>query len=61
MNTNDPPPALAAPKLDEAARAQLQQDLAHRFRHTLRTGQASPLLHLVLRYKQEVQPCTAPT
>jgi hypothetical protein len=35
----------------------LQQELEHRFRHTLHTGQVSPLLHLVLRYRQEVQPC----
>jgi len=35
----------------------LQQEVAHRFRHTLRTGQVSPLLHLVLRYRQEVRPC----
>ena len=35
----------------------LQQELEHRFRHTLRSGQVSPLLHLVLRYRQEVRPC----
>ena len=35
----------------------LQQEVEHRFRHTFRCGQVSPLLHLVLRYRQEVRPC----
>jgi hypothetical protein len=46
----------------DADRELLQQTLAHRFRHTLHTGQVSPLLHLMLRYRQahrqEVRPCT---
>ena len=50
---NQVPPKEAPDRPNEA----LQQALAHRFRHTLRTGQVSPLLHLVLRYRQEVRPC----
>lgn len=44
----------------DADRELLQQALERRFRHTLHTGQLSPLLHLMLRYRQEVRPCTAP-
>jgi hypothetical protein len=45
----------------DADRELLQQTLARRFRHTLHTGQVSPLLHLMLRYRLEVRPCTAPS
>lgn len=62
MSQNNAPTVIAPHQgMNEAARAQLQAELAHRFRHTMRTGQVSPLLHLVLRYKQEAAPCTAPT
>ena len=47
--------------LADTAKDPLQQTLAHRFRHTLYTGQVSPLLHLVLRYRQEVRPCQTPS
>lgn len=43
----------------DAVRDPMQQALTRRFRHTLHTGQVSPLLHLVLRYRQEVRPCPA--
>lgn len=35
------------------SRDMLRQQLEHRFRHSLRSGQLSPLLHLVMRYKLE--------
>ncbi|MBI5924310.1 MAG: hypothetical protein HY836_01810 [Aquabacterium sp.] len=38
-------------------RGALQPLLEHRFRHTLRSGQVSPLLHLILRYRQEASAC----
>lgn len=53
-------PAPAAPDaeplshdLHEQERDVLRQQLEHRFRHSLRSGQLSPLLHLVMRYKLE--------
>lgn len=45
--------AYAAPSDGELERAQLRQQLESRFRHSLRSGQLSPLLHLVMRYKME--------
>jgi len=66
MTTSDTPLAEApnAPTATteaETPRDPIQQALEHRFRHTLRTGQVSPLLHLVLRYRQEVPPCRTTT
>lgn len=46
---------------DDQDRDALQTQLEHRFRHTLRSGQVSPLLHLILRYRQEAAPCTPNT
>jgi hypothetical protein len=37
-------------------RDQIRETLERRFRHHLRTGQLSPLLHLLMRYKLESQP-----
>lgn len=54
----DPPKAQTSCEQDKGA---LQLALEHRFRHTLRSGQVSPLLHLVLRHKQEVSTCTPNT
>jgi hypothetical protein len=34
-------------------RDQVRETLERRFRHHLRTGQLSPLLHLLMRYKLE--------
>jgi len=48
---------VATPEQNDTARDALQQVLEYRFRHALRTGQVNPLLHLMLRYKQEVKPC----
>lgn len=63
MMTSDTPLADTPLASDDAPapRDPLQQTLEHRFRHTLRTGQVSPLLHLVLRYRQEVPPCRTTT
>lgn len=46
---------------DAVDRGALQATLEHRFRHTLRSGQVSPLLHLILRYRQETSTCTPNT
>lgn len=42
---------------DGACQALLRQTLLHRFRHALRAGHSSPLLHLVMRHRQETPPC----
>jgi hypothetical protein len=47
----------APPDAHDRPNESLQQELAHRFRHTLHGGHVSPLLHLVLRHKQEAHPC----
>lgn len=66
LRTSAPPPPStlglldpASPKvgMDTPPREPLLQALEHRFRHTLRSGQVSPLLHLVWRYQQEAQTC----
>lgn len=66
MNQVTPTPSRAtsaqATSLQDApaaaqAQAQHQQALLHRFRHALRAGQSSPLLHLVLRHRQETVSC----
>lgn len=49
---NNPEPSPALQSLDDR-REQVRRELEHRFRHTLRSGQLSPLLHLVMRYKME--------
>ncbi|TAK98539.1 MAG: hypothetical protein EPO09_02280 [Aquabacterium sp.] len=63
MRTTEETPALEPPVLPEstADRGVLQAMLEHRFRHTLRSGQVSPLLHLILRYRQEASACTPNT
>lgn len=57
-DATDGPAALTTidtvPPLD---RESMQIELEHRFRHTLRTGQVSPLLNLMLQYKMQVAPC----
>lgn len=41
------------PGTNDHDRERLRRQLDHRFRHSLRSGQLSPLLHLVMRYKLE--------
>lgn len=53
--TPDPAPETAekptAPAFTEAQREEIRRLLEHRFRHILRSGQVSPLFHLMMRYK----------
>lgn len=42
---------LAPTVCTEEQREQIKLQLEHRFRHILRSGQVSPLFHLLLRYK----------
>jgi hypothetical protein len=53
------PPTAETPAdtLDALQRERVQRELEHRFRHTLRTGQVSPLLHLMLRHQLEEPRC----
>lgn len=44
-----------APACTEAQREETKRQIAHRFRHILRSGQVSPLFHLVMRYKLGAQ------
>lgn len=63
MRATEQTPALEPPPQPDsiADRGALQAMLEHRFRHTLRSGQVSPLLHLILRYRQEASACTPNT
>ena len=54
MNTTLPSTPPQAPVLtSEQQRTKVLQTLEHRFRHHLRTGHVSPLLHLVMRFQLE--------
>lgn len=44
-------PLTDAEACTEAQREEAKRQIEHRFRHILRSGQVSPLLHLVMRYK----------
>ncbi len=49
-------PSTTAPSATMSAeqqRTRVLQTLEHRFRHHLRTGHVSPLLHLVMRFQLE--------
>jgi hypothetical protein len=49
-----PHPAVPEPAMSaEQRRTKVLQTLEHRFRHHLRTGHVSPLLHLVMRFQLE--------
>ena len=58
----DAPDASAAPALQTVAAdaptvaSVTHERLARLFRHTLRTGEVNPLLHIVPRYRQEPLP-----
>ena len=45
--TEDHAPAVCT----DEQREQIKLKLEHRFRHILRSGQVSPLFHLLMRYK----------
>jgi hypothetical protein len=47
------PDAAHASTEGQGQREQIKQQLEHRFRHHLQSGQLCPLLHLIMRYKLE--------
>lgn len=49
--TPDTTEDLASSGHTKEQREQIKLQLEHRFRHILRSGQVSPLFHLLLRYK----------
>jgi hypothetical protein len=54
MNAPLQSPSPQVPALSsEQQRIKVLQTLEHRFRHHLRTGHVSPLLHLVMRFQLE--------
>ena len=59
MSPNQTPDEIREADADErderqqAVREQMRQALEHRFRLCLKSGQISPLFHLMLRYKTE--------
>lgn len=57
MSHVDSQTKVEAQNLDDSQlkREQIRQELERRFRYCLRSGQISPLYHLMMRYKMEVQ------
>lgn len=47
----DNAPSQPVPADQDDAKELARRALEHRFRHSLRSGQLSPLLHLMVRYK----------
>jgi hypothetical protein len=50
----DPNVATTETDTEHAKYEQIRHELERRFRHCLRSGQISPLLHLMIRYKSGV-------
>lgn len=47
----------ANPMAGQAEAPAAREALMHRFRHSLQSGEASPLLRLILRHALETTPC----
>lgn len=49
-------PVAVLSEAQQAKQEQVRLELEHRFRHCLRSGCISPLLHLMIRYKMRSLP-----